>query len=156
MKRFLIVTAVVLSLVGAVAAADERLAAKPYVPGFGEFMAGTQVRHAKLWFAGEAENWELAAYEVDEIKEGLEDAAKLHPTHKGVPVADMIKSSLDAPLAELEAAIAAKDKSRFARAFDGLTSACNACHTAASYGFIKVQRPTMAPVSNQVFTPDGK
>ena len=36
-----------------------------YVPGLGELMAGQQVRHAKLWFAGENENWRLAAYEVD-------------------------------------------------------------------------------------------
>lgn len=119
-------------------------------------MSATQVRHAKLWFAGDAENWELAAYELDEIKEGLEDAVKLHPSHKEIPVADMIESNLHAPLAELAEAIASKDRDRFARAFDGLTAACNACHRAANHGFIEVQRPTAAPVSNQVFTPAGK
>lgn len=154
MIRHVAIAILALSVAGAVAA-GEQPATEPYVPGFGEFMSATQVRHAKLWFAGEAKNWDLAAYEIDEIKEGLEDAAKLHPIHKDVPVADMIKSNLDAPLSELEKAIKAKDEGRFARAFDGLTSACNACHTAASYGFIKIQRPTVAPVSNQVFAPGG-
>jgi len=55
-------------------------AKEPYAPGLGEFMAATQLRHAKLWFAGQAKNWDLAGYEVDEIKEGLEDAAKQFPT----------------------------------------------------------------------------
>lgn len=155
MKRTLIIALLASSLTGAVAA-DEQPTAEPYVPGFGEFMGATQVRHAKLWFAGEAENWELAAYELDEIREGLEDAVKLHPTHKDVPVAEMIKAKLDAPLGDVEKAIETKEKSRFTRAFDGLTAACNACHTEASYGFIKVQRPTRPPVSNQVFAPAGK
>jgi hypothetical protein len=155
MKRVVMIALLALSIAGAVAA-GEQPAAGPYVPGFGEFMSATQVRHAKLWFAGEAENWDLAAYEVDEIREGLDDAAKFHPVHKNVPVAEMIKSNLDAPLREVEAAIKAKDKSDFARAFDGLTTACNACHAGASYGFIKVQRPTVPPVSNQVFAPSGK
>jgi hypothetical protein len=66
-----------------------------YVPGLGEFMAATQVRHAKLWFAGRNNNWALAAWEVDEIREGLEDAAKLHATHDGIPVADMIKTIIE-------------------------------------------------------------
>src|SRR5262249_8005861 len=51
---------------------------EPYEPGLGEFMTATQLRHAKLWFAGKQNNWDLAAYEIDEIKEGLEDAARLH------------------------------------------------------------------------------
>ena len=57
-----------------------------YVPGLGEFMTATQMRHPKLWFAGQSGNWPLAAYELDEIKEGFEEITKLHPTHPGRPV----------------------------------------------------------------------
>jgi hypothetical protein len=39
-------------------------------------MAATQLRHAKLWFAGKMNNRDLAAYEIDEIKESLEDAQR--------------------------------------------------------------------------------
>ena len=36
-----------------------------YTPGLGDFMGQIQMRHAKLWFAGKAKNWQLAAYELD-------------------------------------------------------------------------------------------
>ncbi|MGE5413642.1 MAG: hypothetical protein ACM3NW_05660, partial [Syntrophomonadaceae bacterium] len=39
-------------------------------PGLGELMTFNQMRHAKLWFAGEAGNWKLARYELDELGEG--------------------------------------------------------------------------------------
>ena len=44
-----------------------------YTPGLGEIMSLQQMRHAKLYFAGQAENWDLAAYELDEIGEGFDD-----------------------------------------------------------------------------------
>ncbi|WP_283744478.1 hypothetical protein [Sideroxydans sp. CL21] len=47
-----------------------------YVPGMGEIMGSTQMRHAKLWFAGKSGNWDLASYELDEIREGMDDAVK--------------------------------------------------------------------------------
>ena len=74
--------------------AKEPPAKEPYAPGLGEFMTATQLRHAKLWFAGKENNWDLAAYEIDEIAEGLEDAEKQFPTHDGIPVADMIKANI--------------------------------------------------------------
>ncbi len=124
-----------------------------YVPGLGEFMTATQLRHAKLWFAGKTGNWGLAAYEVDEIKEGLEDASKLHATFEGIPVADMVKTIIDPRLDKLEKAIAAKSSTQFVAAFDDLTDGCNSCHAAAGKPFIRIQRPTAPPLSNQDFTP---
>jgi len=44
-----------------------------YVPGLGEFMGRIQVDHAKLWLAGEARNWELAGYQLSELKEVFSD-----------------------------------------------------------------------------------
>jgi hypothetical protein len=123
------------------------------VPGLGEFMTATQLRHAKLWFAGKNDNWGLAAYEVDEIKEGLEDAARLHATFEGIPVAEMIKTIIDPRLEQLEKAIAAKSGTRFIAAFDDLTDGCNSCHAAAGKPFIRIQRPTAPPLSNQNFAP---
>ena len=34
----------------------------PFTPGLGEIMTLTQMRHVKLWFAGDAANWPLAKY----------------------------------------------------------------------------------------------
>ena len=62
---------------------NRRPAQPSFTPGLGEIMTLTQMRHAKLWFAGQGANWPLARYELDELNEGLEDAATFHPTHGG-------------------------------------------------------------------------
>src|SRR6202051_2701492 len=80
MKR---IVATCIALVASVLFAAAQPAKEPYAPGLGEFMTATQLRHAKLWFAGKENNWDLAAYEIDEIMEGLEDAARLYPTFAG-------------------------------------------------------------------------
>jgi len=147
----IIIAAAILLMSPLLAAAQP--AKEPYAPGLGEFMTLIQMRHAKLWFAAKAKNWDLAAYEIDEIKEGLEDAAKQFPTHDGVPVADMIKTNIDPAIEELEKAVEAKSSTKFTVAFDKLTKACNTCHTGAKKEFIRIQRPTAPPVSNQNFAP---
>ena len=123
-----------------------------YVPGMGEIMAATQMRHAKLWFAGAANNWELSAYELDEIEEGLDDAVKFHPVFKkGAPIAAILEKFTTQPLRDLRLAIAAKDSVMFNQAFSRLSGACNACHEAAGQGFIVIKQPDVSPFSNQEF-----
>src|SRR5436853_5426089 len=77
--------------------------AEPYAPGLGEMMSLQQMRHVKLWFAGDAGNWELAAYELDELGEGFDDIVKFHPTHKDSPVApkDAVPRMMNQPLNDL-------------------------------------------------------
>jgi hypothetical protein len=153
MKRIVIAG---LTLAASVLSAAAQPAKQPYAPGLGEFMTATQLRHAKLWFAGKASNWDLAAYEIDEIAEGLEEAEKLFPDHDGVPVAEMIKANIDPAVEELRKAVGARSSIKFAVAFDKLTSACNICHAGANKPFIHIQRPTSPPLSNQDFAPRPK
>src|SRR4029077_3830165 len=82
----------------------------PYVPGLGEIMTLTQMRHSKLWFAGEAGNWPLASYELDELHEGMDDAATYHPTHKDatLPIPGLIEKIMTDPLLQLQKAITAQ------------------------------------------------
>ncbi|MFZ1548751.1 MAG: hypothetical protein WAT12_16940 [Candidatus Nitrotoga sp.] len=122
-----------------------------YTPGLGEIMVGIQLRHAKLWFAGLARNWRLAKYELDEILEGFDDAKKYQPDFKGKPIAEMIGQIISGPINKLEQAIESKDKAAFKKSFDGMSNACNACHTANGYDFISIQRPTTLPLTNQRF-----
>src|SRR5665213_3067754 len=150
MKR-IVITAIILATTVVFAAAQP--AKEPYEPGLGEFMTATQLRHAKLWFAGKNNNWALAAYEIDEIKEGLEDAARLHPTFNGIPVVEMIKTIIDPRLERLEKAVDGKNSTEFIAAFDELTNGCNSCHAGASKPFIRIQRPTEPPLTNQNFAP---
>jgi hypothetical protein len=127
----------------------------PFTPGLGEIMTLTQMRHAKLWFAGDAGNWPLAAYELDELQEGMQDAATFHPTHKdaALPIPGLIDKIMKEPIEQLDKAIAARDSGEFIRAFDAVTEACNACHRATNFGFNVVTRPTANPYSNQSFQP---
>ena len=150
MKR-IVMTAIILAASTMVAATQP--AKQPYEPDLSEFMTATQLRHAKLWFAGKDNNWDLAAYEIDEITEGLEDAEKQFPTHDGIPVADMIKANIDPVVEELRNAVQVKSSTKFTVAFYKLTGACNACHAAANKPFIRVQRPTEPPLTNQNFAP---
>lgn len=135
-------------------AATAQAADGPYVPGMGEIMAATQMRHAKLWFAGQAGNWPLASYELDEIEEGLGDAVKYHPIFKqDAPVAAMLDKYTAPPLGELRDAVGAKDAAKFRRSFQHLTQACNGCHQAAGQGFIVIKRPDAGQFGNQQFAP---
>lgn len=151
MKRA-VVTAIIIAT--STMLAEAQTAKEPYQPGLGEFMTAIQLRHAKLWFAGKNSNWNLAAYEIDEIKEGLEDAARLHPTFDGVPVAEMIKTIIDPRVERLGKAIEGKNHTQFVAAFDELTSGCNSCHAGAGKPFIRIQRPSEPPLSNQNFAPE--
>jgi hypothetical protein len=126
-----------------------------YTPGLGEIMTFQQMRHVKLWLAGQAGNWPLASYELDELNEGFDDVAMYHPTHKDaeLPIPQLIDKMIKAPVGQLDEAIKAKDQDRFAKAFDQLTEGCNGCHQATKFGFNVVTRPTGNPYTNQVFEP---
>lgn len=138
-----------------VATGCSRSAPERYVPGLGEIMSAQQKRHIKLWFAGEAGNWPLASYELDELREGFDDAVRLHPTHDGIAISKLVPEITSAPLKRLDEVVAGKDGTDFEAAFDGLTAACNACHEAAHFGFNVITRPRSNPYSNQVFEADS-
>jgi hypothetical protein len=129
---------------------------KTYLPGLGEFMARIQADHAKLWLSAEARNWELADYELTELKEVFSDVQDLVPRYQNIPVGDMIDAIITGTMSDLEKAIAAQDFAKFSAGFDKLTEACNSCHQAANRGFIRIRRPTQSNFSNQDFAPAKK
>ncbi len=147
----LIVTVIVVCAAGCARSSVQ----ESYTPGLGELMTFQQMRHTKLWLAGQAGNWDLAAYELDELGEGFDDIVKFHPTHKESPVApkDAIPRMVTQPLADLRDAVVRKDSTAFGQRYDALTTACNNCHQATNFGFNRVQRPQANPYPNQVFSP---
>ena len=122
-----------------------------YKPGLGEFMSGIQVHHEKLWFAGTAENWQLADFEIHEIMEAVDDiktyAADRPETEKIIMLQPVIDS--------LNNSIQQKKLSSFKQNFIMLTNTCNNCHTAVNYNFNKIRIPVTPPFSNQVFKIDS-
>jgi len=122
-----------------------------YVPRLGDIMNAVQTRHMKLWFAGKAANWDLAGYELCQLKAGLVVAAVLY---EGIPVTNV--TTMSQTVQSISDAIAAKDSKQFASAFGELTNGCNACHTQMQRGFIAIQTPTVSPFSNQAFASPTK
>jgi len=122
-------------------------------PGLGEIMGIIQQHHAKLFFAGQAENWRLAQYQLDEIKEGFETAERLHPNFKTIstPLPKIIPAMMAKSLDNLETDIQQKNREAFIKNFDAFTDACNNCHIAAKYDFIVIQRPSAPEYSNMTF-----
>ncbi|MGI8526417.1 MAG: hypothetical protein ACR2K5_09625 [Pseudolabrys sp.] len=132
---------------------DKPAAGKNFIPGIEQFMNLIQGEHLKLWFAARANNWELAAYQLGEIKEIMGDVQELYPKFKDLPFADMLDAVITGPIAELEKALDAKDGKKFMAGYDNLVTACNSCHQAAGNGFVVIQRPASNPFANQRFEP---
>jgi hypothetical protein len=126
---------------------------EPYVPRLGDIMNNAQTRHIKLWYAAKAANWELAAFEIRQLKANLVQAALLY---SGIPVTNV--TTLAAPLQSVADAIEAKDGKRFAAAYGELTGGCNACHQSMERAFVSIRVPTEQPFGfgDQVFAPQGK
>ena len=120
-----------------------------YKPGLGEFMSQIQIHHAKLWFAGKEENWELANFEIGEIQEALENIPKYCADRPEVKSIDMIIPAMDS----LSNAVKVKDENKFRNGFILLTATCNDCHKATNHGFNVIKIPDVPPITNQFFKP---
>jgi hypothetical protein len=119
---------------------------EPRGPGLGEIMSLQQMRHIKLWFAGNAANWPLADYEIGELGEGFNDVRSLLGN-------EIVDQHVGNPIEALQKAIDGKDRKAFITAFDSLSAGCNACHHSLDHAFIAIQRPNMLPYSDQNFVP---
>jgi len=126
----------------------ENKLAHGYKPGLGEFMSSIQVHHAKLWFAGQNQNWQLAAFEIDEIKEALENIPLYCADRPEVQQLGMINPPLDS----ISNAVSTKNPLYFKSSFVLLTATCNNCHRATNHAFNVIKIPGTPPFSNQDFT----
>jgi len=123
-----------------------------YVPRLGDIMSAAQTRHQKLWLATKAQNWELAAFELRQLKASLVEAALLY---SGIPISNV--TTLEAPLQSVQDAIAAKDGRKFAKSFGDLTEGCNSCHRDMKRGFVVMKVPgDQQSFGNQQFSPSAK
>lgn len=123
--------------------------AKEAMPGLGEYMTTIQLHAGKLWFAAKALNWELADYELDELKETMKAAKALNAEKNGVKISGVLDSVLQSQVAQLADTIKRKSPAEFQKSYDETLAACNGCHTAAGYKFIHIVRPSAPPVTNQ-------
>lgn len=123
-----------------------------YTPRLVDIMSAVQLRHSKLWTAGQQKNWELAAYELELVKGSLTEAIALYAD---IPVENI--TMIEPPIKSIESAIAARNSAGFGKAFGELTTGCNSCHQSIGRGYIVMKVPTTSPFGNQSFSPsEGK
>ena len=127
----------------------ELATAKELAPGLGEFMTTIQLHAGKLWFAAKAANWDLAEYELAELKETMGAAKSLNAEKNGVKISNVLDSVLQTEIAQLAESIKRKSSSEFEKSYDETLSACNGCHTESGHKFIRIIRPTAPPVTSQ-------
>jgi hypothetical protein len=126
----------------------------PYRPGLGDLMTMTvQPRHIKLALAGRQKNWTYAAYELHELQEAFDRAAKAWPQWQSVPIADLMTAATKEPIASLARAIKDGAGDRFMASYEHLTDACNACHQAANRPMVVIRVPDASSFPDQDFEP---
>jgi len=129
------------------------------VPGLDDLMTMlVQPRHIKLYYAASAQNWELAAFQAKELRSAFRRAGATIPKYRNMGMDATVGSMLSPSLAAVDAAIAAKDAKRFAKAYGDLTNACNACHHVMEHPFLVVKVPSAPAESvypDQDFTASG-
>jgi hypothetical protein len=121
-----------------------------YVPPLNLMMVAIQLNHFKLWYAGAVENWPLANYELAQIRTGIDRAKRLYPNDVQSNMT-MMTPETD----EVENAIKARDRVKFSKAYSKLTAACNTCHEATGFGFIKMRDPTLSPIETSPFSDES-
>ena len=127
----------------------ELASTKQLAPGLGEYMTTIQLHASKLWFAAKAANWDLAEYELDELKETMEAAKALNAEKNGVKISNVLDAVLQTQVAHLAESIKRKSAVDFQKSYDETLGACNGCHTESGHKFIQIIRPSAPPVTNQ-------
>lgn len=113
-----------------------------FTPGFDDLMTMlVQPRHIKLYYAGAAKNWELAAAESRDLRASFGRIAQAISKYEGNDVSLAAANFVTPQLDAVDAAIEAADGERFTAAYGNLTKACNECHTYMEHPFLVIKVP---------------
>jgi hypothetical protein len=153
--------AVALALSASVIAAAQNAAPAPggpttldFKPAMDDLMTMlVQPRHIKLYYAGQAKNWTLAGFELNELRGALARVGRTIPTYRKISVDDTVAAIIADKIKTVDAAIKAKDAAQFTTAYGDLTQACNACHAGMEHAFLKITVPNAANYPDQDFGP---
>ncbi len=125
-------------------------------PGLSAVMLEYSAHMNKLWFAGQAGNWDLARFEIDKVKE-VQGVGEIDRPVYAPQLKDFEKKYLDA----IGSAVNAKDLAKFNSAYINAINGCNDCHMKSkaekfpNLSFIKIQVP-MSDVTGGLQTYSGR
>ena len=139
---------------GGAAPAPGGLTTLDFKPAMDDLMTMlVQPRHIKLYYAGQAKNWTLAGFELNELRGALARIGRTIPTYRKLSVDETVAAIIADKIKTVDAAIKAKDSEQFTAAYGDLTQACNACHAGMEHAFLKITVPNAANYPDQDFGP---
>jgi hypothetical protein len=112
-----------------------------------------QPRHIRLYYAGQAGNWQLAAFQVRELRAALARIGRTIPNYRNISVDTAVASIFADRLAAVDAAIKAGDAAQFTAAYRDMTNACNDCHKGMEHPFLVMKVPEAGSFPDQEFRP---
>jgi len=142
----------------ALSAEVERL--KQVLPDQAHAMQDVDYHFTNLWFAGNQSNWDLAQFYLGETRSHLRWAVRIIPVRKDnagkeIKLQDILQAVENSPLKQLEDAIKAKDREKFAAAYEFTLTGCYSCHKAADKPYLRPRIPNH-PSSNMMnFDPNA-
>lgn len=124
----------------------EVTALKEMLPHQSHVMLDVGEHVSNLWFAGQRENWPLAAFYLKKTKSHLEWAVSIKPERKTKAGAKLdLKALLGAleagTLTQLEQAVEAKDPKGFAAAYTATLEGCYNCHVICEKPYLRTHLP---------------
>jgi hypothetical protein len=112
-----------------------------------------QPRHIKLYFAGQAKNWTLAGFQLNELRASLARIGRTIPNYRNIGVDNAVATIFADRIKAMDAAIKAADPAQFDAAYKDMTAACNACHAAMEHPFLVMKAPDASSYPDQEFRP---
>ena len=120
-------------------------------PELGQQMLELQIRHDRLWWAGQAGNWTLAYFMVGELGEAMRPIEQTNgeaPELQPEKLSELMPAIMNPAIKGVQDALAKQDEAAFGTAYDRLSASCNACHHVAGADFLVIQRPRTKLLDN--------
>src|SRR3984893_3810562 len=95
-----------------------------------------QPRHIRLYYAGQAKNWRLAAFQVNELRGALARIGRTIPNYRNINVDTAVASIFAEKLKAVGDAVKVADLTQFNAAYEEMTAACNDCHKGMEHSFL--------------------
>ncbi len=138
---------------------DEVERLKGLVPDQSHVMKDVAYHFSNLWFAGQAKNWPLAGFYLNETRSHLRWAVRVRPVRQTAAGEVDLRSILDGVdrslLTSVQKTIEARDLAAFSKAYRDTLSGCYACHQASEKPYLRPHVPD-APEGRMIdFSPSA-
>jgi hypothetical protein len=132
--------------------ANARARIPDFSPGLDDLMTMlVQPRHIRLYYSGIRNNWELAAFELGELRAAFQRVSQSIPTYLDNDVQAALQTLIEPKMQAVAAAIRTGNQKQFATSYADLTAACNACHTFLEHPFLVIKVPDTPNNADQAF-----